>query len=269
MTNKVKMADKSYKYIYGPVFSWRLGYSLGVDPISSKNKICSFDCIYCQLGKTKVLTKKRKIFVPTAKIIEEIKSLPVTLKIDYITFSGTGEPTLAKNLGEITKEIRKIRKEKIAILTNSCLMDEKDVQKDLLLMDFVIAKLDAHTQDLFGKINRPVKSLKLEKIFNAIKGFKNKFNGKLALQIMFTKENERYAQGIAKIAKNINPDEIQLNTPLRPCAVKPLSKKRLDAIKRYFKGANSISVYDVKKKKAKPMDKEATLLRRPQGSLKV
>ena len=83
---------KNYRYIYGPVSSWRLGISLGIDPISGKEKICSFDCIYCQLGKTKFFSKKRKIFIPAERIIKEIYLLP-PLKIDYITFSGSGEPT--------------------------------------------------------------------------------------------------------------------------------------------------------------------------------
>ena len=158
---------KNYKYIYGPVPSWRLGSSLGVDPISGKDKICTFNCIYCQISETCISTKKRKVFVPTAKIIKEIKSLPV-VRIDYITFSGMGEPTLAKNLGRMIKAIKKIRKEKIAVLTNSSLIHRKDVQKDLLLADFVMAKLDAHSQDILVRINQPVKAIGLGKIIKDI-----------------------------------------------------------------------------------------------------
>jgi len=201
------MTKKKYKYIYGPVPSWRLGSSLGVDPISGKNKVCTFDCIYCQIGKTKAFTTKRKVFIPVAKIIKEIKSLP-PLKIDYITFSGAGEPTLAKNLGQIIKAVRRIRKEKIAVLTNSSLIYRKDVQNDLSAVDFVVAKLDAHCQNLFIEINQPVKTIKLDKIIRGIKQFKKTFSGKLALQIMFIKENKKYAKQIAKIAKGINPDKM-------------------------------------------------------------
>lgn len=249
------------KYIYGPVYSWRLGCSLGVDPVSARDKICTFDCIYCQLGETRIFTIERKVFVPTARIIKEIKSLP-PVKIDYITFSGGGEPTLAKNLGEIIREVRKIRKERIAILTNSSLMYRKDVQEDLSLADFVVAKLDAHLQDLFFKVNQPIKTIKFNKIIKGIKQFKRNFCGRLALQIMFVKENKRYAKDIAKIVSRINPDEVQINTPLRPCAVRPLSKKDLDVIKRYFKDINYISVYESKKKKVKPIGRKATLRRR-------
>ncbi|UCH12021.1 MAG: radical SAM protein [Candidatus Omnitrophota bacterium] len=252
---------KNYKYIYGPVPSWRLGSSLGIDPLSEKVKICNFDCIYCQIGKTKIFAKERKVFVPTAKIIKEIKSLPA-VRIDYITFSGSGEPTLAKNLGQMIKAIKKISKEKIAVLTNSSLMHRKDVQKDLLLADFVVAKLDAHLQDIFVRINQPMKTIGLEKIIKGIKKFKGKFRGKLALQIMFIDENKKYAKQISKIVRKIDPDEVQLNTPLRPCGVRPLSRKELAAIKQYFKGMNCIFVYGSEKKKVKPISKKETIKRR-------
>ena len=252
---------KNYKYIYGPVPSWRLDRSLGIDPISGKAKICTFDCIYCQLGKTRIFTKKRKVFVSTAKIIDEMKSLP-PVKIDYITFSGRGEPTLAKNLGQMIKAIRKIRRERIAILTNSSLMYRKDVQNDLLLADFVIAKLDAHSQDIFNKINQSMKAIKLDTVIKGIRQFKTKFRGKLALQIMFIEKNRKYAKEIAKIAREINPDEVQIDTPLRPCGVKPLSKKQLSTVKQYFRGMNYVSVYESKKKKVKPISRKDTLRRR-------
>ena len=256
------MSEKKYKYIYGPVPSWRLGSSLGIDPISfAKGKACSFDCIYCQIGKTSIFSKQRKVFIPTAKIIEEINSLP-PIEIDYITFSGTGEPTLAKNLSQIIKAVRKTRKEKIAVLTNSSLMDREDVQRDLSLADFVVAKLDACSQDLLVEIDRPAKSIKLDTIVKAIKEFRAKYKGKLALQIMFLKENQEKAGAIARIAKEIKPDEVQINTPLRPCGSKPLSKAELSVIKGYFKGLNSISVYESEKKKVRPISEKNTLRRR-------
>lgn len=238
-----------YRYIYGPVSSWRLGRSLGVDPVyTGKGKICSFDCIYCQVGKVYLLTGKRKIFIPTTKIVEEIKKLP-PLKIDYITFSGAGEPTLAANLGDIIKEIRKIRSEKIAVLTNSGLIDKKDVQEDLALADCVIAKLDGHSKELFAKINKPEKGARFEKILKGLGEFSSRYKGKFALQIMFAEENKKYAREIACVARKLKPDEIQLNTPLRPCGIKPLSKSEMERVKNFFKGTNCVSVYDAKKRK--------------------
>jgi len=239
------MSKKNYRYSYGPVRSWRLGNSLGIDPVCSKEKVCTFDCIYCQAGKTEVFRDKREIFVPTEKIIKEISSLGPA-EIDYITFSGRGEPTLAKNLGGIIKEIRKIRKEKIAVITNASLIDRKDVQEELNLADFVMVKLDAASRNLFVKVNRPMQGIEFDRVLKGIKAFKSGYRGRLALQIMFVEQNKLHAEEIARIVKEISPDEVQINTPLRPCEVKPLSKEEIDNIKRYFKDMNIISVYDKK-----------------------
>ena len=237
-----------YKYIYGPVPSWRLGSSLGIDPVyTGKEKICSFDCIYCQVGGTALLAAERKIYVPTAEIVEEIKSLS-PVKIDYITFSGAGEPTLAENLGGIIKEIRKVRGEKIAVFTNSSVIDKKDVQEDLRLADFVVAKLDAHSEKLFGEISKPAKGIKFDNVIKGLKAFRARCGGKMALQIMFLEQNKKYAGEISALAREINPDEIQLNTPLRPCGVNPLSKEEMDEIKKFFEGTIYISVYDARRK---------------------
>ena len=126
-----------FKYLYGPVSSWRLGSSLGIDPISTTGKICSFDCLYCQLGSGAAYTRKRRLYVPTEEIIKEIEQLPKDLAIDYFTFSGRGEPTLALNIGEIIRKLRTIRKEKIAVITNASLMDKISLRRELALADFV------------------------------------------------------------------------------------------------------------------------------------
>lgn len=255
------MKNQKFKYIFGPVPSWRLGRSLGIDPISTKLKTCSFNCVYCQVGKTVNLSSKRQVFVKKNEIIKELKSLPKA-KIDYITFSGMGEPTLAENLGELIKTVKKIRPEKVAVLTNSSMMRLKNVRKDLIEADFVIAKLDASNQKVFEKIDKPAKNLKLKQIIRSIKNFKKIHKGKLALQIMFTSENKKYAGQMAKIAKDINPDEVQINTPLRPCGVKPVNKTELAAIEKLFKGLNTVSVYGAKKRKVKSFSNENTLKRR-------
>lgn len=256
------MKKTIFKYIYGPVSSWRLGRSLGVDLIT-KNKVCTFDCAYCQVGPTKVYATKRKVFVPAERVLEEIKSLP-KVKFDYITLSGVGEPTLAKNLAVIVRDIKKIRKEPVAVLTNSSLLNKKDVRDALKLCDFVIAKLDASSQDIFEKINAPAKGVTLEKVIEGIKKFRKSFRGRFALQIMFVKKNLPYAKDIAALAREIKPDQVQINTPTRPCGVKPLSRKQIIGIKKYFKGLPVISVYEKRKVKARPIDKKATLKRRPE-----
>jgi len=255
------MKTKDFKYIYGPVPSWRLGSSLGIDPISQREKICTFDCVYCQLGKTENFTDRRETFIPVIKIIEELDLLP-PVHIDYITFSGRGEPTLAGNLGRMIKAIKRIRKEKIAILTNSSLLKRKDVQEDLLPADFVVAKLDAGSQKVLDIVDKPMDTIKFDSIVEGIKDFRGIYKGKLALQIMFIAENKKYAEGMARLIKEIKPDEVQINTPLRPCGVKPLSRIELEEIENYFKGLKVVSVYKAEKKKVEPISNEDTLKRR-------
>lgn len=247
----------SYKYLYGPVYSWRLGMSLGVDPISVGTKTCNYDCVYCQLGKTLCFETERKIFVPAENIIKEIKSLP-DVEIDYITFSGSGEPTLAKNLSEMIDEIKRTRREKIAVITNSSLMDRKDVHEDLEKCDFVLAKLDACCSESFLNINQPADTINFDSVVEGLCSFKKVFKGKFALQIMFVDENVNCAEKIAEIAQNIGPDEVQINTPLRPCATKPLTRNQMSDIKRYFKSLDVTSVYDVETKKYQPFDDQKT-----------
>ncbi|MBO8131870.1 MAG: radical SAM protein [Candidatus Marinimicrobia bacterium] len=252
---------KKFKYVYGPVPSWRLGSSLGIDPLSQKIKVCTFNCIYCQLGKKVLYTDERKVYVETEKVIEEIKRVP-EIEIDYITFSGMGEPTLAKNLLEIVRVIRKIRNEKIAILTNSSLINSDDVKKELSEFDLVVAKLDAVDQETFLKINRPMDGVEIRKIIEGVISFKKNYKGKLALQIMFTEENKNHAKEIAKVAAKIHPDEVQINTPLRPSKAKPLDKEELSEISKYFDGLNYMTVYETERKKVVPISEKETMERR-------
>lgn len=256
MSNKQK-----FKYIYGPVLSWRLGSSLGIDLLSQKEKTCNYNCTYCQIGRNSNYVSKRKVYVPTESIISELKLLP-EINIDYITFSGKGEPTLAKNLGETIKAIRKIKDNKIAVLTNSSLIDRPDVREELSLADFVSIKLDAHSQESFVAINNPSPNLKFENILKGIFEFKNIYKNRMALQIMFIQENKNSASKIAELANKINPDEVQLNTPLRECECRPVSPKEMAKIKEHFSGLNIKTVYDIKRKKITPINIKDTTKRR-------
>lgn len=253
------MAIGRFQYIFGPVYSWRLGISLGIDPISPADKTCNFDCVYCQLGKTVHREGERKIFVPTENILSEIRALP-KLTIDYLTFTSRGEPTLAKNLGEIIRALRSLRKEKIVVITNSSLINHADVQSDLCLADFVLAKLDASSPEILQAVNRP-RDVQFQNILQGLKKFKTVFKGRLALQIMFINENKAYAKDIADLARSIAPDEVQLDTPLRPCGVKPLSKNEMKKIGNYFQGMPTISVYDKRPEIVKPLNEIDTVRR--------
>ncbi len=238
-----------FKYIYGPVPSWRLGSSLGIDLLSQEEKICNFDCIYCQLGLIKEYTLERKIYISIKEVIEELEKLPGA-SIDYITFSGRGEPTLAANLGEAIRAVKLIRKERIAVLTNSSLMGIAGVRKELALADFVVAKLDACSPELLQAINKPAQGVEFGNIVEGIKVFRKNYKGRLALQMMFIDNNKNDADKLIYLANYIKPDEIQVNTPLRPCGIKALTKEEILKVKNSFiascKGVNVVSAYDEK-----------------------
>jgi wyosine [tRNA(Phe)-imidazoG37] synthetase (radical SAM superfamily) len=254
------MTTRKFKYIYGPVHSWRLGISLGIDPISQPDKICNLDCVYCQLGPTDGLALERQIFVPTDKIVSEITSLP-PMKLDYLTFSGRGEPTLAKNLGAMIHALRLVRREKIAVITNSVLMSQPDVRADLALADFVVAKLDGCSVETYGCVNRPLQAQLFSAVVEGLHLFRAEFNGKLDLQIMFIDANQAMATEMAELARAIRPDEIEINTPLRPSAVRPLEETQLNEIKKAFHGLSVKTVYEVQRKNIEAMDQRATVKR--------
>ncbi|MBF0503573.1 MAG: radical SAM protein [Candidatus Omnitrophica bacterium] len=249
----------SFRYIFGPVHSWRLGSSLGVDPLTSHDKICNMDCVYCQLGKTTQLTYERKIYVELKDVLHEISRVPLDT-VDHITFSGRGEPTLALNLGELIRGIKKTRPEKVAVLTNSSLMDRLDVRDDLMRADFVLAKIDAGDQLVFEKVVGG-KALDLKKIVEGIKDFRRTFKGKLALQIMLIDDNFENIRQIAQVARSIGADEVELDTPLRPCGVKPLNRELMQKAKTLFADMPVVSVYDLPHKEYTPMDERATIKR--------
>ncbi|MFH1783282.1 MAG: radical SAM protein [bacterium] len=260
------MKSPKFKYLYGPIWSWRVGNSLGIDLLSQNEKSCVFNCIYCQVGNVCEYTKKRKIYVPTKDIIAEIKALP-DVDIDYMTFSGRGEPTLALNLGEVIRELRKIRKEPVAVLTNSALIEKKDVREDLALADFVMCKLDGASQQALDSVDRPAPGIKIENIVKGIKDFRGEFKKKLALQIMLMEENKGEVGELARLAMDIRPDEIQINTPLRPGGAKPLARDEIEDIKKNFNDIlqgkiRIVTVYDKEPSRVSPMDEEQIINRR-------
>jgi wyosine [tRNA(Phe)-imidazoG37] synthetase (radical SAM superfamily) len=249
--------------IYGPVPSWRLGRSLGIDMVSTPEKTCSFDCVYCQLGKTAHPVSDRKEYVSITNLVSELDKVR-EISADYATFSGVAEPTIAANLGEAIKTVKSMLGLPVAVLTNSSLMPRGDVRQELALADVVVAKIDAPNQKLFCGINRPVSGFYLNNILQGITRFRTEFNGKLAIQMMFIEANKGCATEMASIVEQLSPDEIQINTPLRPCAVNPLSPEEIDTIKQAFdKIKNVVTVYETPKLKVAPLNVEETRRRRP------
>lgn len=220
-------------YFYGPVPSRRLGFSLGVDLIPT-GKICSFDCIYCQVGKTTRKTIRRFSYVKLDNFNRELKEIiDKHPKIEYITIAGSGEPTLHKSLDKIILNIKKITQNKIpvCVITNSSLLYRKDVRKELGQADLIIPSLDAVFQKVFARINHPHKKINLEKIIEGIIKLRREFKGEIWLEIMLVggvNDTLKEAKKLKEIIEKVSPDKVQLNIPVRP----PVSMLTLPSFER-------------------------------------
>jgi len=192
--------------------------------------------------------------------LAEVGDIPM----DYVTFSGVAEPTLAANLGELVAVVRERFVQPLAILTNSSLMRRGDVRRDLALFDVVVAKVDAPDELLYQRINRPFVNYTLAEVLWGIHRFREEFQGKLALQMMFVEANQDRAGEMAEIARDLSPDEVQLNTPLRPSPVPPLSPAEMDEIEAAFAGLPVLNVYKAARPEVVFLDEEETKRRRPQ-----
>jgi wyosine [tRNA(Phe)-imidazoG37] synthetase (radical SAM superfamily) len=225
-----------YKYIFGPILSRRLGISLGVDLVL--HKTCSLDCVYCECGKTTDLTIQQKEYVPVQDIKKELDHFWTNNDDpDYITFSGSGEPTLNNKLGQIIEYIKSNKPNiNVAILTNSTLFSDPEVRKSLLKADLVIPSLDAVSKKAFIKINRPDKDLDINKIIKGIEDFTKEFKGKIWLEVLILpgfNDKESDLLLLKDAIKKINPDTVQLNTLDRPGTIsdiKPASKLELEKV---------------------------------------
>jgi len=222
--------------IFGPVPSRRLGFSLGVDVVPFKT--CSLDCIYCQLGRTTNKTIQRKEHVASGSVLREIEEvLRQGKRIDYVTFSGSGEPTLNSGIGKMISRIKKLTSIPVAILTNGTLLYQARIREDLMGADLVIPSLDAVTQGIFETVNRPHPSLKIEEVITGIDTFSQDFGGKVWLEIVLVKginDSLEEIERVARITGKMNLERIQLNTVVRPPAEEfagPLSREDLENVK--------------------------------------
>lgn len=242
-----------YKHVFGPVPSRRLGISLGVDLVVSKS--CNLNCIFCECGATKKIQLERQRFKDMNEILEEISTVLKDIKPDYITFSGSGEPTLSLDLGNISKAIKEDLKYqgKICLITNSLLLADEKLMKELEYIDLIVPTLNTLTQDIFEKIVRPDYRTSVEEIR---KGFinlnKSKYKGKIWIEIFILEninDNDKNFVDIANFLKseNIRYDKIQLNTIDRVGAERDLKAISFEKISRAKKileenGLNNIEI---------------------------
>ncbi len=190
-----------------------MGKSLGVD-LLFVNSICSFRCIYCQLGKINLHTIRRRTFVPTRQIIADLHRSDWR-SADVVTFSGSGEPTLADNLGEAIRAARAITGKDTVVLTNAAHLNVLEVIDDLCSADRVFCKLDAADEKTFKRINRPVEGITLKSVVEGIRRLRERYRGYLAIQSMYQPYNREQFEEFCLALGSIDPDEVQLNTPSR------------------------------------------------------
>lgn len=225
-----------YKYLFGPVPSRRLGMSLGIDLVP--HKVCSLNCIYCECGPTTNLTIEREEYVPYNEVIQELKRFFSNKpELDYITFSGSGEPTLNSRLGDILKFIKQNYPDiPVAVLTNGTLLKNKQVRTEILDADLVLPSLDVASDLSFRKINRPFYLLNIKDYINGLIEFRKEYKGKIWLEVLIIPGYNNSKQDLILLKEafiKIKPDSIQLNTLDRPGVIpglKAAGKEELEQI---------------------------------------
>ncbi len=244
-------ASPRHSFVYGPVPSRRLGLSLGINIIPFKT--CTLDCVYCQCGKTTEKTLERRSFFPINDILSAVRSAVRPSSPDFLTFSGEGEPTLNQDIGDIIRRLKHEFSIPVAVITNSTLLTDPQVRRDLYATDLVIPSLDAADQRNFAKVDRCHRDLSARDIIEGLKLFRRGFRGKIWLEIMLVKginDSVEHVVDLRKAAWEIKPDRVQLNTVVRPPAekfAKPTSRDDLEQIQGLF-GPNTDIIGEAKSK---------------------
>ena len=233
------MEKRKFRYIFGPVPSRRLGRSLGIDVVPLKT--CSYNCIYCQLGRTTNLTVERREWVSAAEVLREMADFAAEgVPIDYATFSGSGEPTLHSGLGRLIAGAKERLGAPVAVLTNGSFLSDPAVRRDLAEADLVCPSLDAPDPETFQRINRPHPSIDFHRMAEGLITFTREFSGEVWLEIFLVEGVNTAPEQIEAfrgLAGRIGPDRVQLNTAVRPTAeagVLAVSRSRLEEIRRHF-----------------------------------
>jgi len=234
------MGDETmYRYVFGPVASRRLGRSLGVDLVPLKT--CTFDCVYCQLGPSSASTVTRDEYVPAADVLDDVRrKLDDGSPPDYITLSGSGEPTLHTGLADIIAGIHQMTDVPVAVLTNGSLLYQPEVRAACALADLVAPSLDAPNDELFRQINRPHPEATFDRLVDGLTAFRNEYTGTLWLEVFLIDGLNTTPTALDKFIQlfaKIRPDKIQLNTAVRPTAepdVMPVPEPELQRIAVMF-----------------------------------
>jgi len=216
------------KYVFGPVPSRRLGQSLGIDPVPLKT--CNWNCVYCQLGRSKPMVNERKDYFPSEDILAEVDKALATHKpgeIDWVTFVGSGETTLHASIGRLIRQVKELTQLPVAVITNGSLLYLPEVRQELMVADAVLPTLDAGNAKLYRKINRPHPEITFDRLVDGLIAFRKEYKGKLWVEVMLVNNLNDTSQALwetAEILQSIRPDAIHVTLPTRPPAeawVKP------------------------------------------------
>ena len=210
------------KYVFGPVPSRRLGQSFGIDPVPLKT--CNWNCVYCQLGRTRPLTNERKNYFPPEEIVAQVQEALAAHKpgeIDWVTFVGSGETTLHASLGVMIRRVKVLTKIPVAVITNGSLLYLPEVRLELVEADAVLPTLDAGNAILYRKINRSHPVITFNRVMDGLISFREEYHGKLWIEVMLVRDlndTKKELKEIAAKLKRIQPDEIHIVQPTRPPA---------------------------------------------------
>ncbi len=204
-----------YSHLFGPVHSRRLGRSLGIDLVPVKT--CSFDCVYCECGHTTLETIKRQEFFQLREVLSELKDyLSQFPELDFITFSGSGEPTLSTSIGQVIRFLKKsFPSYRVAVLTNGSLLWRPDVRDDLLPADVVLPTLSSVFESTFRKIQRPASGIPVAQVLEGLERFRKEYIGEIWLEVFIIpgiNTSQRELDGLRAAIERIRPDRVQLNT---------------------------------------------------------
>lgn len=255
-----------YKHVFGPVPSRRLGISLGVDLV--KPKSCNMNCVFCECGATPKLADKRESFKDIKEVESEIKSVLKDVKPDYITFSGSGEPTLSKDLGEIINWIKDNTDANVCLITNSLLLNDDEVINEVLRADLIIPTLNSVDDEIFHKINRPSKDIHISMVMSGLQKLSAVYNGKIYLETFIIEglnDGEEHIKKMSEFLKTIKFTKIQLNSLARKGAerwVKPASIKVLNSVKKIFieNGINNVEIVKELSERKEKIEMEEDLI---------
>jgi wyosine [tRNA(Phe)-imidazoG37] synthetase (radical SAM superfamily) len=238
------------KCIFGPVNSRRLGRSLGIDLFS--DKICNLNCVYCEVGCTVSPVDQRAVYTPTQEILAEIENFCSDARrldrVDVLTVTAKGEPTLHSALGEILRFIKRRTQKPVAVLTNGTTLMDREVRRALKAADIVVPSLDSARPESFRQVDRPVTGMNLAEVIEGLTLFSHEFTGKIWLETLFVRDINDAPEDVAallSVFRLMRIDRLQLNTVVRPPAenfARPVSKERLEAIARSFQNALALPV---------------------------